>query len=115
LLVFASEKGTLIDLRLGERHLCWNQDFPPEQIAYSIQPNRLAGQRATHPQPLVGIAQEASFWFPALDVVFFPSQSQLSWGRGKPIVQANVQLDIGRKSEAKDSLFRVPSGFRVVF
>ena len=115
LLVFASEKGTLIDLRLGERHLCWNQDFPPEQIAYSIQPNRLAGQRATHPQPLVGIAQEASFWFPGLDVVFFPSQSKLSWGRGKPIVQANVQPDIGRKSEAKDSLFRVPSRFRVVF
>ena len=115
LLVFASEKGTLIDFRLGERHLCWNQDFPPEQIAYSIQPNRLAGRRAIQPQPLVGIAKEASFWFPGLDVVFFPSQSQLSWGKGKPIVQASDPLDSSRKSEAKDSLFQVSSGFRVVF
>jgi hypothetical protein len=63
----------------------------------------------------VGIAKEASFWFPGLDVVFFPSQSQLSWGKGKPIVQASDPLDSSRKSEAKDSLFQVSSGFRVVF
>lgn len=115
LLVFASEKGTLIDLRLGERHLCWNQDFPPEQIAYSIQPNRLAGQRSAQPQPLVGIAQEASFWFPGLDVVFFPSQSKLSWGKVKPMAQENFQLDQRKESSAKDSLFQESSGFRVVF
>lgn len=115
LLVFASEKGTLIDFRLGERYLCWNQNFPPEQIAFSIQPNRLAGRRATQPQPLVGIAQKASFWFPGLDVVFFPSQSQLYWGKGKPLVQARESLGSSIKSEAKDSLFRVSSGFQVVF
>lgn len=115
LLVFASEKGRLIDLRLGEQHLCWNQDFPPEQIAYAIQPNRLATRRSTQPQPLVGMALEASFWFPGIDVVFFPSQSKFSWGRWKPTFQEHFSPDLGRESRQKDSLFRVSSGFRVVF
>ena len=115
LLVFASAQGTLIDLRLGEQHLCWNQDFPPEQIAYAIQPNRLATQRSIQPQLLVGMAREASFWFPGIDVVFFPSQSKLSWGLRKPIFQENFPPDLGRESGQKDSLFRVSSGFRVVF
>ena len=115
LLVFASEKGTLIDLRLGEQHLCWNQDFPPEQIAFAIQPNRLATQRSTQPKPLMGMAREAYFWFPGIDVVFFPYQSKLSWGRWKPTFQEDFQPDLGRLSLQKDSLFRVSSGFRVIF
>jgi competence protein ComEC len=84
LFLFSNEKGTLIDLQLGKQHFSWNQDFPPDQISYAIDPNRLRGQRAKFPVTLRGIREEDSIWFPGLGIRFYPTEKFINWDGQKP-------------------------------
>ncbi len=77
---FTKDKQRILDLRLGEHHLSWNQDFPVAQLSYSILPNRLAGQRNSVPIPLKGIVGKDSVWFPGLDFTFYSSSKPISLG-----------------------------------
>ena len=112
---FTKDKQRILDLRLGEHHLSWNQDFPVAQLSYSILPNRLAGQRNSVPIPLKGIVGKDSVWFPGLDVTFFPAQNRLAWGS----LQPKEWIDFSRINLADtlpgDSIVRASSGFRVIF
>ena len=112
---FTKDQQRILDLRLGEHHLSWNQDFPVAQLSYSILPNRLAGQRNPVPISLKGIVGKDSVWFPGFDFTFFPAQNRLAWG----LLQPKEQMDFSQinlsDSLPGDSIIRVSSGFRVIF
>ena len=112
---FTKDQQRILDLRLGEHHLSWNQDFPVAQLSYSILPNRLAGQLNPVPISLKGIVGKDSVWFPGLDFTFFPAQNRLAWG----LLQPKEQMDFSQinlsDSLPGDSIIRVSSGFRVIF
>ncbi len=75
--LFKNQKGSLIDLRVGEHHLTWNQSFPPEQISFSINPNRIEEERSGTPHPLRGALQDSAVWFPGFDFRFFLKNGEI--------------------------------------
>jgi competence protein ComEC len=115
LYLFTKDGQSILDLKLGAHHLSWNQDFPTEQLSFSIQPNRLANQRNPIPLPLKAVVAKDSIWFPGIDLVFFPSQNQLVWGTLLPKTQEQFGVSLDPNSFQKDSLFSSSAGFRVVF
>ena len=78
---FSSEKGALIDLQLGRHDFTWNQDFPPDQISFALDPNRLLNQRSAQPNSLTGIRENDSVWFPALGFRFYPDEKLIQMER----------------------------------
>jgi competence protein ComEC len=112
---FTKDKQRILDLRLGEHHLSWNQDFPVAQLSYSILPNRLASQRNPVPIPLKGMVSGDSIWFPGIKVSFFPAENRLAWGS----LQPKERIDFSQINLADtlpgDSIVRASSGFRVIF
>jgi len=112
---FTKDKQQILDLRLGEHHLSWNQDFPVAQLSYSILPNRLAGQRNSVPTPLKGIVGKDSVWFPGLDFAFFPAQNRLAWGSLQPKEWKDFSQINLADTLPGDSIVRASSGFRVIF
>lgn len=77
LILFKNQIGVLVDLRVGDKHLSWNQSFPPDQINFYIDPNRLKKQRSPMPLPLTGVILDSAIWFPGLDVRFFPKNGEI--------------------------------------
>ena len=112
---FTKDKQRILDLRLGEHHLSWNQDFPVAQLSYSILPNRLAGQRNSVPTPLKGIVGKDSIWFPGLDFTFFPAQNRLAWGTLQPKDRKEFSQINLADTLPGDSIVGATSGFRVIF
>ena len=112
---FTKDKQRILDLRLGEHHLSWNQDFPVAQLSYSILPNRLAGQRNSVPTPLKGIIGKDSIWFPGLDFTFFPAQNRLAWGTLQPKDRKEFSQINLADTLPGDSIVGASSGFRVIF
>jgi len=112
---FTKDQQRILDLRLGEHHLSWNQDFPVAQLSYSILPNRLAGQRNPVPISLKGIVGKDSIWFPGIDLTFFPVQNRLVWGSIQPKKRVDFSQIKPTESLVGDSIFKVSSGFRVLF
>ena len=112
---FTKDKQRILDLRLGEHHLSWNQDFPVAQLSYSILPNRLAGQRNPVPIPLKGIVGKDSVWFPGINVTFFPAQNRLAWGSLQPKKLKDFSQINLADTLPGDSIVTASSGFRVIF
>jgi competence protein ComEC len=112
---FTKDEQRILDLKLGEHHLSWNQDFPVAQLSYSILPNRLAGQRNPVPIPLKGMVSEDSIWFPGIKVTFFPAQNRLAWGSLQPKERIHFSQTEPTKALPKDSIFTAYSGFKVNF
>jgi competence protein ComEC len=112
---FTKDEQRILDLKLGEHHLSWNQDFPVAQLSYSILPNRLAGQRNPVPIPLKGIISGDSIWFPGIKVTFFPAQNRLAWGSLQP--KERIDFNQTKPTEAlpRDSIFTAFSGFKANF
>ncbi len=115
LYLFTKDGKQILDLKLGAHHLSWNQDFPTEQLSFSIQPNRLANQRNPIPLPLKAVVAKDSIWFPGIDLVFFPSRNQLVWGTLLPKTQEQFGVSLDPNSFQKDSLFSSSAAYRVVF
>ena len=115
LYLFSKDGKQILDLKLGPHHLSWNHSFPTEQLSFSIQPNRLAGQRNPVPIPLKGLVGKDSIWFPGIDLVFFPYRNQLVWGTLSPKTQEQFGVPPDPNSSQKDSLFSYSAGYRVVF
>jgi len=115
LYLFTKEGQHILDLKLGDHHLSWNQNFPTEQLSFSIQPNRLAGQRNPVPIPLKGVVGKDSIWFPGIDLAFFPSRNQLVWGALTPKYQEQFGAPPASNLPQKDSLSSYSAGYRVVF
>ena len=115
LYLFTKDGKQILDLKLGAHHLSWNQDFPTEQLSFSIQPNRLANQRNPIPLPLKAVVAKDSIWFPGIDLVFFPSRNQLVWGTISPKSQEQFGVSLDPNSFQKNSLFSSSAAYRVVF
>lgn len=115
LYLFTKDGKQILDLKLGAHHLSWNQDFPTEQLSFSIQPNRLANQRNPIPLPLKAVVAKDSIWFPGIDLVFFPSRNQLVWGKISPKTEEQFGVSLDPNSFQKDSLFSSSAAYRVVF
>jgi competence protein ComEC len=77
LILFKNQRGVIADLRVGDKHLSWNQSFPPDQINFYIDPNRVEKQRSSMPLPLTGVILDSAIWFPGLDVRFFPKNGEI--------------------------------------
>jgi competence protein ComEC len=112
---FTRDEQRILDLKLGEHHLSWNQDFPVDQLSYSILPNRLASQRNPVPIPLKGMVSEDSIWFPGIKVSFFPDQNRLAWGSLQPKERIDFSQTEPTKALPTDSIFTAFSGFKVNF
>ena len=115
LYLFSKEGQWILDLKLGAHHLSWNQNFPVDQISFSIQPNRLANRRNSIPIPLKAIVEKDSIWFPGIDLVVVPSQNQLVWGALAPKLQEPLGEASTSNSHKKDRALRPFAGYRVVF
>ncbi len=112
---FTKDEQRILDLKLGEHHLSWNQDFPVDQLSYSILPNRLVSQRNPVPIPLKGMVSGDSIWFPGIKVSFFPSQNRLAWGSFQPKELIDFSQTEPTKALPTDSIFPAFSGFKVNF
>lgn len=115
LLFFSSEKGTLIDLQLGNRHFSWNQDFLPDQISFSIDPNRLQEHRLASPLSLKAIPQDSTFFFPGLDFRYFPKEKYIRWEGQKPEKIQEFRREISGANCREDSILQQSLGFRAIF
>jgi competence protein ComEC len=112
---FTKDEQRILDLKLGEHHLSWNQDFPVAQLSYSILPNRLAGQRNPVPIQLKGMVSGDSIWFPGIKVSFFPAQNRLAWGSLQPKKRIDFNQTEPTEALPTDSIFTAFSGFKVNF
>lgn len=112
---FTKDEQRILDLKLGEHHLSWNQDFPVAQLSYSILPNRLAGQRNPVPIPLKGMVNGDSIWFPGIKLSFFPAQNRLAWGSLQPKERIDFSQTEPTNALPTDSIFTAFSGFKVTF
>ncbi|MCZ8133977.1 MAG: hypothetical protein O9252_00575, partial [Algoriphagus sp.] len=103
------------DIQLGNRHLSWNQNFPLDQLSFSIDPNRLKEERSGTPEPMRGILKDSSVWFPGLDLRFFPEKNEIVWGSKKPEKIQDFRRDnSGEKPNSKSNLDR-NAGFWAIF
>src|SRR5690606_2416352 len=115
LLIFSGEKGILMDFKIGERVYSWNENFPPEQISFSIDPNRTAHHRPQAPRSASTIDSAGVRWFPGHDFRFDPPERKFVWGKEKPVRVERLSGVVAMKLELSDSLIANNGAFRVVF
>ncbi|MDX5337955.1 MAG: competence protein ComEC family protein [Cyclobacteriaceae bacterium] len=77
ILLFSKNGKTLIQSRIGSQVLVWNQDFPVDQISYSIDPFRIQHEVPKMPENLRGIRQEESIYFPGLGFSYSISSKEI--------------------------------------
>ena len=105
----------ILDIQLGDHHLSWNQSFPSDQLSFSIDPNRLIEKRAAIPEPMRGVWQDSSVWFPGLDLRFFPHKNEITWGSRKPEKIQDFRRDNSGENQQTDSILNQNAGFRAIF
>lgn len=99
-ILFSSDKGSLLEVRVGKKALVWNQDFPVDQIAFGIDPHRLAGGIPKIPESLKVISKENQFLVPGWNVRFSPD----NWSFDFPEANPFSVTRLGNLSSA-DSIF----------
>lgn len=115
LLIFSGEKGILMDFHVGGRSFSWNENFPPEQISFSIDPNRIAQHRPQVPISSNAVVNDSTLWFPALGFKFDPSTKLFFWEKEKPTKIVQLSRHESKELPVSDSLFANNGAFRVVF
>ncbi len=108
-------KEGILDVQLGEHHLSWNQSFPSDQLSFSIDPNRLVEKRSAMPEPMRGVWQDSSVWFPGLDLRFFPGKNEITWGGKKPEKIQDFRRDNSGEKTQIDPNLNQNVGFRAIF
>jgi competence protein ComEC len=108
-------KEAILDMQLGDHHLSWNQSFPLDQLPFSIDPNRLIEKRAAMPEPIRGVWQDSTVWFPVLDLRFFPDKNEITWGSKKPEKIQDFRRDNSGENQQTDSILNQNAGFRAIF
>ena len=115
LLIFSGEKGLLMDFKVGSTHLSWNQDFAPEQISFSIEPNRIAEHRPQFPESAKAFEKNKGLWFPVFDFQFDPEGRKFFWNNRNPIRVEEIFQTESKELTASDSLPATQGAFRIVF
>jgi competence protein ComEC len=115
LLIFSGEKGLLMDFKIGDKVYSWNENLPPEQISFSIDPNRIQQQRSQFPESLVAINLERARWFPGQDFLLDLPVRTFVWGREKPVRVERLSRSGDEELALSDSLTVNNGAFRIVF
>lgn len=77
ILIFSKEGKSLIQSQVGSHFLVWNQDFPPEQISFSLEPLRIQQGMPLMPEKLRGIPTETGVYFPGLGFAYSFQQNEI--------------------------------------
>ncbi|WP_051287041.1 ComEC/Rec2 family competence protein [Algoriphagus mannitolivorans] len=77
ILIFSKGGKTLIQSQVGSHYLVWNQDFPPEQISFSLDPLRIQQGIPKMPEILRGISTETGVCFPGLGFSYSLQQKEI--------------------------------------
>lgn len=115
ILIFSGEKGILLDVKVGERFYTWNENFPPEQISFSIDLNRVAEQRPLMPETLHAVVNGRLSWFPLLDFQFDAGTKTFLWASERPARIEQISPNGSWELTPSDSLVANNGTFRVVF
>lgn len=115
LYIFSGEKGMLMDFQLGEKIWAWNENFPTEQLSFSIDPNRIALHRPLIPKAAEGISGDSIRWFPIWDFYFEPGEKKFHWGKQKPTRMEQLFREGSKELHLSDSLIANNGAFRIVF
>jgi competence protein ComEC len=115
LLVFSGEKGVLLDFRAGGQHFSWNENLPPEQISFSIDPNRIAAHRPQFPESALAVREGKVLSFPLFGYQFEAGRNKFLWGGRRPLLIERVLPDGSCEPLPIDSLIANNGAFRVVF
>lgn len=115
LLIFSGQKGILMDFQVGKTHYSWNSNFPPEQISFSIESNRIAGHRPHFPVSALALDKSVALWFPVWDFQFDPHSRKFSWGSRSP--ESIHQISPGESGDLtpSDTLDATFGAYRIVF
>ncbi len=115
LLIFSGEKGVLMDFRVGSNFFSWNSSFPPEQINFSIDPNRIALYRPKILESAQALESGPNLWFPVWDFQFEQEKRKFSWGDRVPKQVVQLTRSAPKEVTPSDSLFATFGAYRVVF
>jgi competence protein ComEC len=115
LLLFSNEKGMLMDFKIGSRNFSWNENFPTEQISFSIDPNRIAFQRPQLPESTVAYKADSVLTFPIWDFSYSPTSQKIHWGSLKPKSVREFSFSKFKELPISDSLHVKIGAFQIVF
>ena len=115
LLIFSGEKGLLMDFKIGNKHLSWNESFPPEQISFSVDPNRIAAHRPQLIEPIFASKKDSLLQFPVWDFAMNLESKTFFWSGKKPKRIEKITQSKSQEMDASDSLQVSIGAFRVVF
>lgn len=115
LMIFSSERGILLDFRIGNKFFSWNESFTADQISYSIDPNRIAQHRPQLPVSIKAVENGFTRWFPTWRFRFDPSAKLFIWEKEKPVRIEQVSRYGSMELPISDSLFGNNGAFRIVF
>jgi competence protein ComEC len=116
LIIFNSDQGVLFDLRYGRQYWSWNQGFAPDQISFSIEPDRIAGNRPQFPHSLNAIRDgSGNIFIPGLDMVMDLEKQRFLWQRLKPSEVHYWQDNDWQTGLVSDTLYLNKPVYRIVF
>ncbi|MBA4301348.1 MAG: competence protein ComEC [Cyclobacterium sp.] len=115
MLLFSDGKGTLMDLKIGSKNFSWNENFPTEQISFSIDPNRIAFQRPQLPESTVAYKTDSVLTFPIWDFSYNPTSQKIHWGSVKPKSVREFSFSKFKELPISDSLYAKSGAFQIVF
>ncbi len=115
LLIFSGEKGVLMDFKIGNRFYSWNEDFPAEQISFSIDPNRIAEHRPHIVEPFFATKIDSVVNYPFWNFSLNPKSRTIFWSDQKPKRIEKISISQPNELIYADSLNATIGAFRVVF
>jgi competence protein ComEC len=115
LIVFSGKGGMLLDFKIGRHYLSWNESFPPEQISFAIDPERIASHRPQLIDPIFAQKNDTLVQFPIWGLAMNPRSKTFYWNGPKPKRIEEITQSKSREMDAIDSLQVGNGAFRVVF
>ena len=80
--IFSKNEKVLIQSRIGSQTLVWNQDFPTDQITFSLDPFRIQNEIPLVPDNLQGIKRGDQVYFPGLGFEYSISKKDIILKQG---------------------------------
>jgi competence protein ComEC len=115
LLIFSGENGIVMDFKIGARYFSWNENFPAEQISFSVDPNRIAEHRPHMIEPIFATKMDSIHTFPIWNFSLNPRSGTFFWQGQTPKRVEEISLSASNGLISSDG-FKVTNGaFRVVF
>lgn len=85
LIVYSKKGAVLIDLYDGETYYAYNADYSPEDISYSVDPNRISRGVDLVPNDLLALKDTSGeVFFPSLGLRLDPQKRQIKLAKDRP-------------------------------